>query len=161
MLLLLTAVLTIAFFRPFELRNYLVILTGVGIVGFYVFSLIYLLPSETSIRFELSGIQLDFSQLAFNPLQILFSAISLLSIVVVFANRAKFIVMQRNQLIVISIYLTLSVFLSIFFNSSAIWRGIGPLFSIFMLYTYSIAKRKWLYDVGMLLFIAAVLWLKL
>jgi|AntAceMinimDraft_13_1070369.scaffolds.fasta_scaffold217455_1 hypothetical protein len=77
-----------------------------------------------------------------------------------FSDRAKFIVRQRNQLVVISSYILIQTLLSLMLGVTVIWISIVPVFSIFLVYYYKTSARKWLLDAVTLLFIIALIWLK-
>ncbi len=161
LILFLIAVLTIAFFRPFEVRNYIVILVGLLITGFYMFSLSFLLDwdfhifnTEFTSFASTSSFEIDSIPL------IVFCLLSFIGALKMFYDRAKFIVRQRNQLIVISFYILIQLALLLTCGYTVIWVSIAPVFSIFIVYYYKTSARKWLLDVVTLLFIIALIWLK-
>lgn len=161
-LLLLTVLLTVAFFRPFEIRNYLVILVGFTLTAFYVLCFSFL------FNWDLQLIKPDFSKWTSIALAemstvavFIFSLITLMSSFVMFSKRSKFIVRQRNQLVVISIYILIQIALSLTFRSEAFWISLAPLFSLIILYYYKSLSRKWIFDMLLLLFVFLLTWLKL
>ncbi len=161
-LLLLTVLLTVAFFRPFELRNYVVILVGLTLTAFYILCFAFL------FNWDLQLIEPDFSKWGSIVLAeagtitvIIFSLVTLVASFTMFSKRSKFIVRQRNQLVVIFIYILIQITLSLIFCSEALWISLVPLFSLFILHYYKSLRRKWIFDVLLMLFVFLLIWLKL
>ena len=162
LIIFLIAVLTIAFFRPFEVRNYIVIAVSVVLTGFYLFSLSFLFDWEyqlPDIKF-VSFKNISPFKTTSIPL-ISFCLLSFIGAIKMFSDRAKFVVRQRNQLIIISLFMLIQLVLFLMLGDTAVWVSIIPIFSIFIVYYYKTSARKWLLDVITLLFIVALIWLKL
>ncbi|MFT6165483.1 MAG: hypothetical protein ACJAV5_001445 [Vicingaceae bacterium] len=161
LLLFLIPVFTIAFFRPFEVRNYAVIVVGISLIGFYLFCSAFLFDLEVGFsNIEFSSIK---SMISFNsaliPL-VLFSIFALIGALKTFINRAKFVVRQRNQLLAISVYIVIQLVLFLILGNAVFWISIVPVLSIFISYYYKTSARKWLLDIVTLLFIVGLVWLK-
>lgn len=157
-----TVLLTIAFFRPFEVRNYIVVTVGLLLTGFYLFCFIYLFGWS----FQFSNIEvfnfgaIQVFETGFIPL-ILFLLFSLLGAMKMFSDRSKFIVRQRNQLIVISIYILSQFALMLLLGITEFFITLVPIASIFLVYYYKMSGRRWIIDIISLLFIVSLFWLKL
>jgi hypothetical protein len=150
--------LTIAFFRPFEIRDYVVILVGAGLATFYFLSISFLLDLEL-LQFN-SNIQLFvFSGANLIPLGF-FSLFILVGVVKVFSNRSKFIVRQRNQFVIIGTFTIIQFTLFLLFNEAVFWISIVPILTIYLTYFYKSSNRKWILDIVSLLFIVLLIWLK-
>lgn len=160
-ILFLTALLTLAFFRPLEIRNYLVILVGLLLTSFYLFTVSFLLDWDLQLlKVEFTSFENIASFESSSIPLITFSIFSLIGALKMFSDRAKFIVRQRNQLVVISSYILIQTLLSLMLGVTVIWISIVPVFSIFLVYYYKTSARKWLLDAVTLLFIIALIWLK-
>ena len=160
-LLFLISIITIAFFRPFEMRNYAVIAVGISLITFYLLCFAFLFDVEVGLsNVEVSSIN---TMISFNsaliPL-ILFSAFSLIGALTMFFNRSKFVVRQRNQLLAISVYIVIQLVLFLTLGTAVFWICIVPILSIFISYYYKNSARKWLLDIVTLLFIVGLVWLK-
>lgn len=161
LILLLIPVLIIAFFRPFEVRNYAVLVVGGLLVGFYLFCLTFLLDLDvafSNIKFSSIKTTMVFTSNLI-PLA-LFSLFSLIGALKLFIDRTKFLVRQRNQFLAISVYIVIQLVLFLILGNAVFWLSIVPVLSIFLSYYYKISSRKWLLDIVSLLFIVALVSLK-
>ena len=154
-------VLTMAFFRPFEVRDYAVVLVGILLVLFYLFCFSYLLDVSIAVpNINFSNIE---SMISFTntliPL-VLFCLFSLIGALKLYFDRTKFVVRQRNQLLVLAVYVILQLVLFLTFRDAVFWISIVPILSIFLSYFYKTYGRKWLLDIVSLLFIVVLAWLK-
>lgn len=154
-------VLTMAFFRPFEVRDYAVVLVGILLVLFYLFCFSYLLDVSIAVpNINFSNIE---SMISFTntliPL-VLFCLFSLIGALKLYFDRTKFVVRQRNQLLAIAVYVILQLVLFLTLRNAVFWISIVPILSIFLSYYHKTYGRKWLLDIVSLLFIVVLVWLK-
>lgn len=153
--------LNMAFFRPFEVRDYAVVLVGFSLVLFYLFCLSYLL--DVSVTVSNIDVNIRESMIPFAldllPL-VLFSLFSMIGALKLFFDRTKFVARQRNQLLVIAVYVIIQLVLFLILQNAVFWVSMVPILSIFLSYYYKTNNRKWLLDLVSLLFIVALIWLK-
>jgi hypothetical protein len=158
---LLVIYLTIAFFRPFEVRNYMFTLVGIALTYFYLFCLSYLLDWDLQLsQIELKSLD-SLSSLSVETIPILlFMILAGAGASQIAVNRSKFIVRQRNQLVIISIFLIVQFLMLLLLSTRMAWLPMIPFLSVFVLYLYGKIERNWLLDLFLLLIIGSLFWLK-
>ncbi|MBL4708104.1 MAG: hypothetical protein JKY48_06655 [Flavobacteriales bacterium] len=158
---LLTVLLSITFFRPFELRNYVMMFVGFSLPVFYFYSFSYLLGFEFYIpEFGISSFSFE-HDLTVGLVPILFLIIiSGIASAKLFSSRTKFIVRQRNQFLIIVCFIMLQGFLWLLIPAAHVIITVLPLTGIFFLYLYKKATKKWLLDVFLLLLLSSIIWVK-
>lgn len=161
---LLVVLLTITFFRPIELRNYIIMMVGFSLPLFYFYSLSYLFEAELFVpEFGIQSVSVEHN-LSIGLLPILFLiTLSGVASVKIFSARTKFIVRQRNQLFIMVCFIILQGLLWALVPVAHIILVILPLVGIFFLYLYKKTKKKkkWVLEVILLLLLSSIIWVKL
>ncbi len=139
--------ITMAIFRPFEIRNIFISLIGFALPFFYLYSISYLM--------DISIVQTDFQNLKLKSLEfnelsfyssgsiLLFISTGLLSLSVVI-NRRKKVVRQQNQLMVLFLFLLFSSALILFVPFDLLLLLLSPPMVLFFLIFSQKVARKWL-----------------
>lgn len=147
--LLLLILVSISIFRPFTLRNFLLVLIGFGLLYFYLYSLSYIFNWSLNFPDELNLQDGEFITNLFqkNNLGLLgMFVLALVSMANVFSMRQKLIVRQRNQLAVIFIAWLIYFGISLFSSFSDTLLMLLSLSSIFFLFFYHSIKKQWILD---------------
>ena len=146
LLLLIPIFLTISLFRPFELRNYLMVLVGFFLPVFYSFSIAYLLDENIDWTI-LGSIEPAFIMPQWEELPYLvFLVFALISGLRILLDRSKFVVRQRNQLSIIFSFTVVLLLISVLISVEQLITPILAVMSLFCAYYYGIARRKWVID---------------
>jgi len=158
---LLLLFITLAIFRPFELRNFLVAIVGTLLPLIYYIFFCYFFEMDFPIT------EFQFSQNA-EPIILeneitfpLFLLVGLFSMARIFIGRSKFIVRQRNQLLILFCYLLFLAVLVIFSSAAQIAIFTVPLLAVFISYLHKKVKKKWILEAIGLLIIGLSFWVKL
>ena len=153
--------LTVLFFRPFELRNYIAIAIGFALPFFYFSCIVYLF----NLPWKVENIELAFPSKTLYSQEYIgsslaFLILSLIAAVKVFFNRSKFVARQRNQLLIVSIFMFVQLGILIVLQNCAPIIGIIPFLALFILYYYKKLTRMWVMDVVALLLLCTLVWIK-
>jgi hypothetical protein len=152
--------LTVLFFRPFELRNYIVIALGFALPFFYFSCVVYLFNLPWKLEnIELASPNKTLYSLEYIGSSLAFLILSLIAAVKVFFNRSKFVARQRNQLLIVSIFISVQLGILIVLQNCAPIVGVIPFLALFILYYYKKHTRMWVMDAIALLLLCTLVWI--
>lgn len=153
--------LTVLFFRPFGLRNYIAIAIGLALPFFYFSCIVYLFNLPWKVEnIEFASPNKMFYSLEYVLTGIAFLTLSIIAAVKVFLNRSKFVARQRNQLSIVNIFMLVQLGILISLQNCAPIAGIIPFLALFLLYYYKKLTRRWAMDVVALLLLCTLVWIK-
>lgn len=159
---LLPILLNTAVFRPFSLRNYLVIFVGSSLPFIYFISIGYLfdfnfhipdLSSNNSVTREIFAVK--------NLPALIYLMLALFSLSSVLISRSKFIVRQRNQLVILITYLVLVGFFLFIVSIGQLVFFTIPLFGWFIGYLHKKIPKPWILELFGLVLLIFAIWVKL
>jgi hypothetical protein len=154
--------LTIAIFRPFKLKNYLLLIVGLAIPFIYFLSFSYLLEIPIKLSFISSEDLVPQNIFIIQNIPLtLYIIIGLLSILFLSSARSKYIVRQRNQLLILASYLALLVLYSFVLSMGQLVFFSFPILAWCIAFMYKKIKKKWILELiacGLIIF---SIWVKL
>jgi|GEM_PF-7088252 len=162
---LLFILIGISVFRPFNPREFLLIISCFCMPLLYYLSWNFLNDNPSELNFEFAFIDLNkiiFTDLSENKwgALVLISAIllAIFAIVTTFLNRTKRIVRQRNQIVVLFVFLLISVLNLILYGDISFVIPISLLLALFLQLAYQDLRRKWLVNILMfILYLVSIL----
>lgn len=159
---LIVVLITILSFRPYESRNYIMMLIGFGIPLFYFFSIHYLFDIPfPSLKFYFSSPSFLMEEQAKRVIPIVFlTLIGFVSMSRLFASRTKFIVRQRNQLLIMACFVLSQMLMGIFIPETHAIIAILPLGGIAFMHLYKNASKKWMWDTALFLLLVSIIVVK-
>ena len=159
---ILPILLTIAIFRPLKLKNYLLLLVGLAIPFIYFLSFSYLLDIPIGFSFisRADVVPQNIFIIQNLPLTI-FMLLGLLSILLLSSARSKYIVRQRNQLLIIGSYLILLVLYSFVLSMGQLVFFSFPVLAWCIAYMHKKIEKRWILELFGCLLILFSIWVKL
>jgi hypothetical protein len=151
---------TVLLLRSFKLKNFIILIVGFLLPYFYYLGIAYLFNYQViaddfqllKIKELTIGLTINFSLL------LTISVISLLSMFYTLFKIQKLIVRQRNQIIIISLYLVISVALALLFDPILVLLPVAIAVSFFFGMFYQKLKRKWIMDSILILIWILSIW---
>jgi len=150
---LLIILIGVTIFRPFNIRNTLLVFVGFILLYIYLFGLSYLFDWELSLPLD---VEFDL----YRSLELLLTSskigvwfvflLALITISSVYTNRQRLIVRQRNQLSLLFAAFILCVIVGLMFNLSGSFLFLFSILGIFFLFFYKNLTKKWLIEVPFL-----------
>ena len=143
----------VTIFRPFNIRNSLLICLGFILLYIYLFGLSYIFNLKLILPLD---VKLDFSrtsEILLNSPKIGVGFVFLIitiAISSVFAKRQKLVVRQRNQLSLLFVAILLYSLVGFIFNFTGSFLFIFSLSGIFFLFFYTNLNKKWLIEVPLI-----------
>jgi hypothetical protein len=151
--------ISVLVFRPFSTREFLLTIIGFLLPLCYWFGFGYLFEFDTGFKHlewkqneAFTSFSLELKDLG----AVLFFVLSLAVAFLAAVQRKKYVVRQRNQLMVIYIYFLLATG-SLFFHLYSLGLSVAP-FGIFFLLSYGQLRKRWIMDVSFLLLIIFSFW---
>lgn len=150
---LLVILIGVSIFRPFNIRNLIIICIGFLLLYLYLFGLSYIFGWDINLFLNL---KLELAKALEIPLNIekiglgIVFLILIISISSVYAKRQRLIVRQRNQLSVLFAAILLCLIVGLIFNFTGSFLFIFSLSGIFFLFFYKNINKKWLVEVPLI-----------
>ena len=141
-------IITVLLLRSFNLKNVIVLILGFILPYFYYFGIAYLLNYQIQVK-GYQFLQIRDLNLNFDLQTLTLSTIALISVFSIFYalfKIQKLIVRQRNQIVVISLYLLVSIIIAILFTPAIMIIPIASAASFFFNLYYQGLNRKWIVD---------------
>ena len=150
---LLIILIGVSIFRPFNIRNLLLIVVGFLLLYIYFFGFSYLF--DWTLQLPLN-VKLEFSktiEMLLDPSKIGVGVVFLIAIIAlsrVYAKRQRLIVRQRNQLSLLFAALLLYLIVGLLFSLSGSFLFLFSLSGLFFLFLYHSMNKKWLVEVPLI-----------
>lgn len=158
----LLVIATLITFRPFNLKDYLLMIVGFLLPLFYLFGIEYLTNNNwVSAMVAIPTTDVWFQ--SFNQLSVLFPCflpLFVFSLFKVISYQSKFIVRQRNQLIILFLFIALSFIVSRIVGIENVLFFLLLPVGLFYNYWYQFVNRKWILDTVLLVFTVASFFVK-
>lgn len=159
---LIVVLLTTTIFRPFSLKNLILLLIGVVLPFTYYSTFSYLLDLNVElpvVKGDLvdKGVLLEISKLP----AVLFIILSGGALAYLLMSRSKFVVRQRNQFIVLTTYVIIMALFTYYIKFEQLVFFLFPLNAIFIAYLHKKMNKKWVLELFCLLLFGYSIWLKL
>lgn len=150
---LLIILIGVTLFRPFNIRNTLLICVGFMLFYIYLFGLSYIFDWKLSLPLE---VNFDF----YRTLELLLTSsrigvwfvflLAILTISSVYTYRQRLIVRQRNQLSLLLAAFLLCFIVGVLFNLTGSFVFLFAILGLFFLFFYNNLNKKWLIEVPLI-----------